>query len=133
MFSPGVDQVSVAEVRSSIDRFGERYLRRVHTPAELDAIVGMAPSRRDEFLAGRFAAKEAVFKALRAPRSTSNPWQQVEILPSAQGWPEVQLHGELARWAEQRGVQSCEVSLTHDDHTAIAFATACGPDTCTTL
>ena len=121
---PGLDLASVAEVRSRIDRFGERYLHRVHTPGEVAATVGMSPSRRDEFLAGRFAAKQAVFKALRAPRQTANPWQLVEVLPIPDGWAEVHLHGELARWASEQGLTHCEVSVTHDEHHAIAFATA---------
>lgn len=124
MAHPGVDLASVAEVRSSIHRFGDRYLRRVHTAGELAATEGMSDIRRDEFLAGRLAAKEAVLKALRIPRDITTRFQLVEVLPTSDGWPEVHLHGELASWAADHGITHCEVSVTHDDHNAIAFATA---------
>lgn len=115
---------TIADVADSLERFGERYLRRVHTPAEVAATQGMDDARRTEFLAGRFAAKEAVLKALRVPGEVASPWPQVEVVRSAGGWPEVRLHGSIAEWAAQQQLTQCEVTISHDDGRAIAFAMA---------
>ena len=64
---PGIDTVLVAEVHDSLERFGDKYLGRIHRDGELAGLDQMTPARRDQHLAGRFAAKEAVFKAMRMP------------------------------------------------------------------
>ena len=63
----GIDMVDVAEVTSALERHGRHYLDRVYAPAEQAETASMSPRRMREYLAGRFAAKEAVLKALRPP------------------------------------------------------------------
>lgn len=121
--TPGIDVQSVQEVAESLATFGDRYLRRVHRPSEITDAT-MAPRRRAEHFAGRFAAKEAVVKALEVPSTIAWNWQMVEIISRQGQPPAVQLHGDVAVWARQRGVREVKVSITHDGDLAVAFALA---------
>ncbi len=74
-------------------------------------------------VAGRIAAKEAVFKLFRATRGAL-PWPTIEILKGAGGWPEVELSGRAAALAEQARIEQISVSITHDGPYAVAVAVA---------
>jgi holo-[acyl-carrier protein] synthase len=120
----GVDQLTVIEVADSLEAFGARYLARTFTDVEAQATVGMAAGRRAAYLAGRFAAKEAVFKALRYPRSRPLPWTDIEIVRDDEGWPVVRLHGRAREHATATEVSGVEVSISHSGDTALAVAVA---------
>lgn len=109
----GIDLASVADIDAAIVAHGERYLRRVFTDREL------AESRsHPHHLAGRFAAKEATIKALDATAGGIS-WRSIAVVDGRPGTLQVELDGEAARLAGQRGVESIAVSLTHDqDHAA---------------
>lgn len=110
----GIDAVEVADVAGAIDRFGARYLERVYTAREI-ADCGGDPRR----LAARWAAKEAVVKALRLGPDLPTPPREVEVFGTPEG-PGVRLHGGLADRARERGWVYAELSLTHTDHCAAA-------------
>ncbi|MCU1579850.1 MAG: acpS [Rhodoglobus sp.] len=117
----GCDIHPVSNVVQSIEVFGDRYLARVFTPAEREYCAG--PSFVEK-LAGRFAAKEAVLKALQVPGDIPIPWPNIEVLPDAVGAPIVRLAGNAAAFAAARGVSSIQLSISHDDGFAFAFAIA---------
>jgi len=127
--------MSVAEVSTSLRAHGRHYLRRVYTSRETavvpDDSSGHGPGhtfdRTAAYLAGRFAAKEAVYKALRYPRSQPLPWTDIEVLADDEGWPQVRLHGRARTHAEATDVTSVEVSITHDGDSAVAVAIAHRP------
>jgi holo-[acyl-carrier protein] synthase len=104
----GLDLVSVAAVAESIATHGERYLQRTYTEAELRDCGG-----RPERLAARFAAKEAVMKALDRG-DEALPWTSIAVERDPSGRPTVALTGAAAALASARGLGSFEVSLTHD-------------------
>jgi hydroxyethylthiazole kinase-like uncharacterized protein yjeF len=110
----GIDVVPVARISAAIERFGERFLKRIYTPAELAYTKG-----DPEKLAGRWAAKEAVLKALggrgRFPRMSL-----VEVLPGRRGAPEVRLTREPT--------PDIAISITHDDGMAMAVAAITEPE-----
>jgi holo-[acyl-carrier protein] synthase len=120
----GVDVISVREVSRSLERFGERYIRRVFTAREAAyccAASGPAAAAR---FAARFAAKEATLKALR-PEDPSADWRTIEVRrhdPS--GWCDVVLHGELAALAVDQGIETLALSMSHHDDYAIAVVVA---------
>lgn len=117
----GSDMVTVDEVAASIDRFGERYLRRVFTEQERTTCTGEYGPSADR-LAARFAAKESVIKALRPEDGIA--LHDIEVQLDADGGPEIQLRGCVADCAEALGVVDTSLSLTHDDGRASAVFVA---------
>lgn len=114
----GIDLVSVARIRSMVEEHGERFLGRVFTPHELEC-AGDGP-RRDEHLAARFAAKEAVLKALGTGWAAGIGWTDVEVRREDSGRPGIVLSGHAARVAEGQGLRHWAVSLSHTEGLAIA-------------
>lgn len=121
----GVDLVEIARVERVLHRYGERFLRKVFTPAEVIYSRGRAPE-----LAARFAAKEAVAKALGVGMRILAPdgvgWHEVEVLGDWRGRPEVYLHGPAAERAARLGLAHWAISLSHEREYAIAFVVAAG-------
>ena len=119
----GIDIVSVQEVRQSLDRFGERYVRRVFTEREAAYCGGAAGCAAAERFAARYAAKEATLKALR-PDALCAEWRSIEVVRHASGWCEVVLHGEVAALAARQGVESLALSMSHHAGHAAAIVVA---------
>lgn len=120
MTGVGIDLVQVARVADSVDRFGDRFLRRIFTDDEI-AYAKSSPSRCMERLAARFAAKEATIKALRVERHAPMAWRDIEVRRTDSGSCEVALHGTAAQWAAHRGNPSLSLSLSHDGDYATAI------------
>lgn len=120
MFSVGVDMTEIPRIRRAIERWGDRFLRRVYTPAEVAYCRGRVPE-----LAARFAAKEAISKAL-GTGLVGVSWIEMEVLADRRGKPLVVLHGRALDRARALGLDQWAVSLTHTDATAVAFVVATG-------
>jgi holo-[acyl-carrier protein] synthase len=119
----GIDVVSVRDVARSIERFGDRYVRRIFTPKEAEycqAATGKAAAAR---FAVRFAAKEAALKALH-PESPSGDWRSIEVRRHASGWCDVVLHGETAAVAMRQGIGAMSLSMSHHAGHATAVVVA---------
>ena len=115
----GIDIVDIARIQELLDRYGERFLRRVFTEAE--TAYAMSGAHKAERLAGRFAVKEALMKALGTGKTQGILWKDVETLRGRVGKPEVHLHGQAVKWAKLRGSSAVHVSITHDGGKAVAF------------
>ncbi len=118
----GVDIVEIERVRQAVNRHGDHFLRRVYTAGEL-ACCGP----RIESLAARFAAKEAVAKALGTGiwRNGVN-WVDIEILKDDEsGAPQLYLHGAAAAVSRRASLHTWSVSLSHDRTRSIAMVVAC--------
>ena len=115
----GVDIVDIARIQGLLDRYGDRFLRRVYT--EKETVYAMSGANRAERLAGRFAVKEAVMKALGIGKSQGILWRDAETVRGRSGKPEVHLHGQAVKWAKLRGGGAVHVSITHDGGKAVAF------------
>jgi holo-[acyl-carrier protein] synthase len=114
----GVDIVETARIRSSIERFGQRFLRRVFTDGEQEYCSSMpAPERH---YAARFAAKEAVSKAFGTGIGKQVGWRDVEVQRKETGEPFIVLHGPAAALAAAHGITRALISLSHSDHYAVA-------------
>ena len=118
----GIDIINVERLERAVTRYGERFIRKVFTDAET-AYSGNRV-RRFEHLAARFAAKEAVLKALGTGVARGALLRDVEVINNAAGKPEVMLHGATRRLAEERGVARLHLSLSHTDRLAVAQAIA---------
>ncbi len=112
----GIDIIKVDRIRASIERFGERFSKRVLTTNE-QRYVRMRP----ETFAGRWAAKEAVSKVLGLGVRGIG-WRDIEIERLPTGQPSVRLHGRAAARAEQLGMDRIAVSITHESDYAVAIA-----------
>lgn len=116
----GVDMVACERLRAAIERHGERFLLRVFTPAELEYCRGK--KREIEHLAGRFAAKEAVFKVLGTGWGAGTNWTDVEVRNLPSGRPEVFLKGQTREIADTMGLERILISISHIKTHAIASA-----------
>lgn len=118
MIRSGVDIIEIERVAQAIERHGSRFYARFFTDREV------AESRRQAAaLAARFAAKEAVAKALGTGIGAVR-WTEIEIVSGAQRQPELQLHGAAARLAGELGLAEWAISLSHTHQHAVAFAVA---------
>ncbi|MBO8128667.1 MAG: holo-ACP synthase [Peptococcaceae bacterium] len=124
--SIGTDIVSVARVERVMSRCGERFLQRVFTSAEREYCLGKRAS--SACLAARFAAKEAVLKALGIGLAGCQ-WRDIEITTGLRGKPGVVLSGGAAGLAAARGISEVLISLSHESDYALAFAVAVKGDT----
>ncbi len=116
--SVGTDLVFIADVRESLDTFGERYLRRVYTAAEIAACREHDGRFSASRLAARFAAKEATVKALRTDAGVS--YLDIEVVNDRSGAPTLTLSGSLKRRADVSGTAPASVSLAHEGDYAMA-------------
>lgn len=112
----GIDVASVERMGRALERFGDRIWERVLTPAERRQLAARAD--RAVALAGRFAAKEALAKALGGPRDVW--WQSVEVARGPLGAPSLVLSGPAEAHARRLGVTSTWISITHDAGVAAA-------------
>lgn len=121
----GVDLVEISRVQHILTRYGDRFLERIYTPAELLCSRGRASE-----LAARFAAKEAVSKALgvgiRLLSSSGIGWLDVETLNEPSGRPYLVLHRRAKALAAAQQLTTWSVSLSHDGGMAVAFVVALG-------
>ena len=115
----GVDVVGVERLQRLV-RDDEERQSTLFTQHELDYCRGKR--RQYEHLAARFAAKEAVLKAFGTGISQRMRWTEVEVVNDRSGRPRIRLSGEVAAFAERRGLRDLDVSLTHTEGLALAHA-----------
>jgi holo-[acyl-carrier protein] synthase len=123
MLTSGVDIIYVPRVERAVKEFGDRFLTRVYTPLERLYCRERIPE-----LAVRFAAKEAVAKALgvgmRILARDGIHWYEAEIVGDMRGKPMVRLYGSAAQRANELGLKEWTVSLSHEREYAVAFVVA---------
>ncbi len=113
-YAVGIDMIAIPRVRAVIERHDGRFLRRVYTPEEVAFCRGRVAE-----LAARFAAKEAVMKAL-GTGARGVAWREIEVLPDRRGKPLVYLYGRAQERADKIGLRALDVSLTHERDLAVA-------------
>ena len=116
----GVDLIEISRIDEVVARHGKHYLERVYTPAELEQC-----GKRAESLAGRFAAKEAVSKALGCGIGDIT-WKEIEVLGDEQNAPVLTLHGAAGQKAKELGLTNWSVSISHGQSLSVAFVVMTG-------
>lgn len=116
----GVDLIDINRIAEAIERHGERFLNRVFTEHEQGECNGRMAS-----LAARFAAKEAVAKALGCGIGRVG-WTEIEIRSDEMKAPYLVLYGEGGKLAKELGLITWSLSLSHTESQAIAFVVALG-------
>lgn len=115
----GVDLAEVDRIRESIERFGEKFLKRIYTEREIAYVERKA--NKYERYAARFAAKEAGMKAIGTGWRKGVRWQDFEVVNLPSGRPTLKLHGVAAEFASRLGVTNIQLSLTHTAQSGLAY------------
>jgi holo-[acyl-carrier protein] synthase len=122
IYGIGIDVVEVSRIASAIERHGELFLAKLFTPAER---AYCAVQKKPELhYAARFAAKEAISKALGTGIGSQAGWLDLEITRDPSGAPKVQLRGDAAIFTKSKGITEVQISLTHAQEYAAANAIA---------
>ncbi len=114
----GIDMLEVDRLKKAIDRHGEKFLQRIFTERELEQLRDDVPS-----LTARWAAKEAVAKALRTGIGDVS-WQEIEILRGPAREPVLTLYGAAEKIAKKEGITQWSVSISHTIDYAVAMVVA---------
>ena len=116
----GVDLIEISRIEEVVSRHGKHYLERIYTPAELEQC-----GKRTESLARRFAAKEAVAKALGSGIGDVS-WKEIEVLGDEQNAPVLILHGAAEQMAKGIGLTTWSVSISHSQSHSVALVVMIG-------
>ena len=114
----GVDIAETARIAQSLEHYGERFVRRICTPAEV-AYCERFKNKAERY-AARFAAKEAAFKALGTGWAKGVRWLDVEVTHQPSGKPELILTGRAQEVAKDLGVARVSLSISHADRYVVA-------------
>ncbi len=120
MLRTGVDVIDLDRLERALQRHGDAFLHRIYTDAEIERYGGRVPS-----LAARWAAKEAVAKALGTGIGEVG-WKEIEVLEDERQAPTLMLYGRAAELAHELGLSAWAISLSHTDSIAIAMVVAMG-------
>ena len=126
IYGIGTDLVEIGRIAAAVDRFGDRFVERILGPQErarYEARRARSASRGLAYLATRFAAKEAVSKAIGLGLRSPMTWRAVEIVNAPSGQPQVVAHDALAEFLRRRRLR-LSVSVTDEQSMAMAFAVA---------
>ena len=116
----GIDLVEVPRIRSSLEKFGERFLKRILCPNEI--AYCLSHKEPAPFVAGRFAAKEAISKAFGTGIGSQLGWLDMEVCHKESGEPFVVFHGGGQKLLAERGGRRVHLSLSHTANHATAIA-----------
>ena len=114
----GVDIIEIDRIKKSVDRFGDRFLNKIFTQTELD--YSLSKKNKYQHLAARFAAKEAIYKALTSGWQQSATWKDIEIYNESNGMPQVKLFGKLEKFVTKD--KELKISMSHSDNYVTCFA-----------
>ena len=121
IFGIGTDIVRVARMQQDLDRYGERFAERILTANELQEYRRNAS--KANFLARRFAAKEAAVKALGTGFSNGVQLHDIEVGHDAQGKPLLEFRGRAREFMQERRINISHISLADEQDHAVAFVT----------
>jgi holo-[acyl-carrier protein] synthase len=114
----GIDIAEVPRIAESINRFGERFIRRVFTEGEI--LYCDTKANRFERYAARFAAKEAAMKALGTGWNNGVRWRDVEVVREPGRRPTIKFHAKAAEVAARLNAKNISLSITHTAEQAMA-------------
>ncbi len=127
IFGIGTDIISLERIEKSLERNGEKFAERILSETELEEYRELSekhPNNQAAFLAKRFAAKEAISKALGTGMRKGIDFVQLSINHDALGKPMVSFSGKAAQWAKQNYIQKVQVTISDEKSYAVAFALA---------
>lgn len=114
----GIDIIEISRVRKSVDRFGDHFLNKIYTQNELDYCL--AKFNKYQHLAARFAAKEAIYKALASNWEKDASWKSIEITNEQNGLPKVTFFGKLKEYLSDD--KDIKISISHSENYVTSVA-----------
>ena len=125
ILSVGVDLIEVARIQRALEDggIGKRFRDRVYTAGEIAYCEKKGRGKYQSY-AGRFAAKEAVMKALGVGWGAKVSWSNIEVVRARGGKPEIALHNHTSTFAQKLGIRRLLVSITHTTEHALAYVIA---------
>ena len=108
----GIDIIEIERIKQSVDEFGDAFLKKIYTKTELD--YSLSRVNKYQHLAARFAAKEAIYKALSNDTTKAYSWQDVEIYNELNGLPKVKFSGELKDYLNDG--KEIKISMSHSEN-----------------
>ncbi|MCF8260423.1 MAG: holo-ACP synthase [Melioribacteraceae bacterium] len=114
----GIDIIEIGRIQKSVERFGDHFLNKVFTQVELE--YSLSKKNKYQHLAARFAAKEAIAKALATGWSKGFNWKDIEIFNEINGMPSVRLFGKLDEFVGMG--KHLKITMSHSEHYVTCFA-----------
>lgn len=114
----GIDIIEIDRIEKSIENYKEHFLNKIYTQTELD--YSMSKKNRSQHLAARFAAKEAIIKALSSVHSTGINWKDIEIYNEPNGQPQARLTGKLSNILIDN--RELKITMSHSENYVTCFA-----------
>ncbi|MBK8946494.1 MAG: holo-ACP synthase [Ignavibacteriae bacterium] len=118
IFGIGIDIIEIERVKKSVEKFDELFLNKIYTQTELEYCL--KKKNKFQHLAARFAAKEAIAKALATGWSKGFRWKDIEIFNESSGMPNVKLHGKLQQFLGSDKL--LKISMSHSENYVTCFA-----------
>jgi len=119
----GIDIIEIDRIKKSVDKYGDLFLNKIYTETEIN--YSLVKKNKYQHLAARFAAKEAIYKALSSDTDYIYSWQDIEIYNESNGLPRVQLSGPLKDYLGTE--KELKISMSHSDNyvtcVAIVYST----------
>jgi holo-[acyl-carrier protein] synthase len=114
----GIDIIEIDRIKKSVDTFGDNFLNKIYTKTEIDYCL--SKYNKYQHLAARFAAKEAIYKAIQSGWEKEATWKNIEIANESNGLPVVKFFGKLNDFIGDD--KEIKVSLSHSDNYVAAVA-----------
>jgi len=108
----GIDIIEIERIKESIDKYGDSFLNKIYTQNELDYCL--SKFNKYQHLAARFAAKEAIYKALATSWEKDATWKSIEITNEPNGLPVAKFFGRLKDFLSDD--KDIKISLSHSEH-----------------
>lgn len=116
----GIDIIEIERIKESVEGYGDRFLKKVFTAAELEYCL--SKPNKYQHLAARFAAKEAIVKALSSGKKNGFRWTDMEIFNEPNGMPIARLHGKMLKHLGEGNSLKISMSHSHNYVTCVAIA-----------
>jgi len=108
----GIDIIEIERIKKSVDDYGEHFLNKIYTKVEIE--YSQSKANKYQHYAARFAAKEAIYKALSNDTDTVYSWQDVEIYNEVNGLPKVNFYGALKDFLNED--KQLKISMSHSEN-----------------
>ncbi|NLT50609.1 MAG: holo-ACP synthase [Ignavibacteria bacterium] len=114
----GIDIIEIERIKKSVDKLGSKFLDKIYT--ELEKQYSLSKANKYQHLAARFAAKEAIIKALSSIYNEGFRWKDIEIFNESGGMPKVKLSGKLESLINSE--MDLKISMSHSENYVTCFA-----------